>query len=92
MSIGFFELVVIFIVIVLFLGPDKAPQMLRWLGLYYRKVKAGWYNMQDNLERELHLDVMQRHASVQKQDSEADQDTNKAFVKTSSLKPYVKKN
>ena len=47
--------------------------------------------MQDNLERELHLDAMQKHAQVEKQDDKADQDTNKAFVKTSSLKPHVKK-
>ena len=61
MNAGFFELVVLFVLAVLLLGPERVPALFRWLGFYYRKVKAGWYNMRDEVERELRIHEMSKH-------------------------------
>ena len=65
MGIGFFELVVLFVLAVLLLGPEQAPVLFRWVSFYYRKCKAGWYRIQDHVEHELRLDEMKKHVSQQ---------------------------
>src|SRR5688572_30715363 len=52
-DIGFSELLIIAVVALLVLGPERLPRAARMAGLWVRKARAQWYSVQADLEREL---------------------------------------
>ncbi|MBD8526627.1 Sec-independent protein translocase protein TatB [Pseudomarimonas arenosa] len=52
-DIGFFELLLIGIVGLLVLGPERLPRAARTAGLWMRRARATWYSVRNELEREL---------------------------------------
>lgn len=52
-EVGFSELVVIALVALLVLGPEKLPGAARTLGGLVRRARASWQSLQGELEREL---------------------------------------
>lgn len=52
-DIGFFELLLIGIVGLLVLGPERLPRAARTAGLWVRRARATWYSVRSELEREL---------------------------------------
>ena len=52
-DIGFFELLLIGIVGLLVLGPERLPRAARTVGLWMRRARATWYSVRNELEREL---------------------------------------
>jgi len=59
-DIGFSELLVIAVVALLVLGPERLPRAARMAGLWVRKARAQWYSVQADLERELAAEEYKR--------------------------------
>jgi len=52
-DIGFSELVVIAVVALIVLGPERLPRAARFAGLWVRRARAQWYSVKSEFEREL---------------------------------------
>lgn len=59
-DIGFSELLVIGVVALVVLGPERLPKAARFAGLWVRKARAQWYSVKAEFERELASDEMRR--------------------------------
>ena len=59
-DIGFFELLVVAVVALLVLGPEKLPQTLRKLGLYLGKIKGSIASVQQEVNEQLALEEMRQ--------------------------------
>ena len=59
-DIGFTELVVIAVVALLVLGPERLPKAARFAGLWVRRGRAQWASVRSELERELAADELKR--------------------------------
>jgi sec-independent protein translocase protein TatB len=60
-DVGFSELLIIAVVALLVLGPERLPKAARFAGLWVRKARAQWYSVKSELELELAQDEMNRH-------------------------------
>ena len=52
-DIGISELLVIAVVALIVLGPQRLPHAARLAGLWVRRLRAQWYSVKADLEREL---------------------------------------
>lgn len=52
-DVGFSELLIIAVVALLVLGPERLPKAARFAGLWVRRARAQWYSVKAELEREL---------------------------------------
>jgi sec-independent protein translocase protein TatB len=52
-DIGFSELLLIGVVALLVLGPERLPRAARIAGLWMRRARASWYSLRSEFEREL---------------------------------------
>lgn len=59
-DIGFSELVVIGIVALVVLGPERMPKAARFAGLWVRRARAQWHSVKAELERELAAEELKR--------------------------------
>ena len=59
-DIGFSELLVVAIVALVVLGPERLPKATRFAGLWVRRARAQWYSVKDELERDLAADELKR--------------------------------
>ena len=59
-DIGFSELLVIAVVALLVLGPERLPKAARFAGLWVRKARAQWYSVKSEFEREMAADELKR--------------------------------
>ena len=59
-DLGFFELLVIAVVALVVLGPERLPKAARMGGLWVRKARAQWYSVKSEFERELAADEFKR--------------------------------
>jgi sec-independent protein translocase protein TatB len=59
-DISFFELLMIAIVALLVLGPERLPKAARFAGLWVRRARAQWYSVKSELESELAADELKR--------------------------------
>lgn len=59
-DIGFSELLVIAVVALLVLGPERLPKAARFAGLWVRRARAQWYAVKSELETELADEDMRR--------------------------------
>src|SRR5688500_1809233 len=57
-DIGFSELLVIAVVALLVLGPERLPKAARFAGLWVRKARAQWYSVKSEFERDLSADEL----------------------------------
>ncbi len=57
-DIGFAELVLLMLVGLLVLGPERLPRVARDIGLYMRKARRAWNQMRLSIERELDASEM----------------------------------
>lgn len=60
-DVGFAELLIIAVVALLVLGPERLPKAARFTGLWVRKARAQWYAVKSELELELAQDEMKKH-------------------------------
>ncbi len=59
-EVGFGEVVLLFIVTLLVLGPEKMPAVIRTAGLWLGRFKRGYRNIRADIERELGADDIRR--------------------------------
>ncbi|HST45865.1 MAG TPA: Sec-independent protein translocase protein TatB [Luteimonas sp.] len=59
-DLGFSELLLIAVVALVVLGPERLPKATRFAGLWVRRARAQWYSVKSELERELAADEMKR--------------------------------
>ena len=59
-DIGFSELLVIAVVALLVLGPERLPRAARMAGLWVRRARAQWYSVKAEFENELADDELRR--------------------------------
>jgi len=59
-DLSFGELVVVAVLALLVLGPQRLPKAARFAGLWVRKARAQWYSVKSEFERELAADEMKR--------------------------------
>jgi sec-independent protein translocase protein TatB len=64
-DIGFSELLVIAVVALIVLGPERLPKAARFAGLWVRKARAQWYSVKSEFEREMAADELRRSLSAQ---------------------------
>ena len=60
-DVGFSELLIIAVVALLVLGPERLPKAARFAGLWVRKARAQWYSVKSELELELAQEEMKKH-------------------------------
>ena len=59
-DLGFGELLLIALVALVVLGPERLPKAARFAGLWVRRARAQWYSVKSELERELAADELKR--------------------------------
>lgn len=59
-DVGFSEMLVIAIVALIVLGPERLPKAARFAGLWVRKARAQWYSVKAEFENELAAEELQR--------------------------------
>src|ERR671913_1414099 len=59
-DVGFSELVIIAVVALLVLGPERLPKAARFTGLWVRRARAQWYSVKAELEHDLAADELKR--------------------------------
>lgn len=60
-DVGFSELLIIAVIALLVLGPERLPKAARFAGLWVRKARAQWYAVKSEFELELAQDEMKKH-------------------------------
>lgn len=66
-ELGFGKLLLIGIVALVVLGPERLPKTARLAGLWIRRVRAYWFNMRAELERELAAEELRKQFDGAKQ-------------------------
>src|SRR5690606_18169314 len=59
-DIGFTELLLIAVVALVVLGPERLPKAARFTGLWVRRARAQWFSVKSELERELAAEELKR--------------------------------
>ena len=59
-DLGFSELLVIAVVALIVLGPERLPKAARFAGLWVRRARAQWYSVKAELEHDLAADELKR--------------------------------
>jgi len=59
-DIGFSELALICVIALLVLGPERMPQALRTLGLWFGRMRRTYTTMKAEIEREIGMDEIRR--------------------------------
>lgn len=54
------ELLIIGVIAVIVLGPERLPRAARFAGLWVRRARAQWYSVKSELERELAAEELKR--------------------------------
>ncbi|MDX2298743.1 MAG: Sec-independent protein translocase protein TatB [Xanthomonadaceae bacterium] len=70
-GVGFSELLVVAVIALLVLGPERLPKAARFAGLWVRRARAQWYSVKSELERELATDELRRTLAEPTQELEA---------------------
>ena len=69
-DIGFSEVIVIALVALMVLGPERLPKVARFAGLWVRRARAQWYSVKAELENELADDELRRSLQQARNDLE----------------------
>ncbi len=57
-ELGMVEIVIIGVIALVVLGPERLPKAARFAGLWVRKARAQWFAVKSELERELAVEEM----------------------------------
>jgi len=63
-DIGFSELVLIAMVALVVLGPERLPRAARFAGLWVRRARAQWYSVKAEFEREVAAEELKRSVAA----------------------------
>lgn len=70
-GIGFSELLIVSVIALLVLGPERLPKAARFVGLWIRRGRAQWYSVKAELENELASEELRRTLSEPMREVEA---------------------
>ncbi|HLF30879.1 MAG TPA: Sec-independent protein translocase protein TatB [Xanthomonadales bacterium] len=59
-EVGFSEVVLLLIVGLLVLGPERLPRVARTLGGLTRKARSSWLNLKRSIEAEIHAEELKQ--------------------------------
>lgn len=59
-DVGFSELVLLFVIGLLVLGPERLPRVARTIGAYLRKARNAWNQVKYDIDREINTDEWRR--------------------------------
>ncbi len=93
-DIGGFELLLVAIVGLLIVGPERLPEVLRSIGLWMGRLKRAFYAAKTEIEQEIGMDDIQRqlhNESVLNEIKKIEQETMKG-VQMESPETITKKN
>jgi len=62
-DIGFAELIIIGVVALLVIGPERLPATVRTVSLYVNRIRRGFNEIKQEVQRELHNDSVMRELS-----------------------------
>ncbi|MCX7043317.1 MAG: Sec-independent protein translocase protein TatB [Gammaproteobacteria bacterium] len=84
-DVGFSELLIVAVVALLVLGPERLPKAARFAGLWVRRARAQWYSVKSELERELAAEEFKRQftepmAELKPQMQALEQDLREGFA------------
>lgn len=97
-GLGFSEIMIIVIVAILFLGPDKLPSTMVEVAKFFRNIKDTIGSVKNSIEEELHVSEIQKEAMSYKQEllnasGALESSTKMLDVKPESQQPaYVEEN
>ena len=60
-DLGFGELLMLGLVALVVLGPERLPKAARFAGLWARRARAQWYSVKSEFEREMAADELKRN-------------------------------
>ncbi len=67
-DIGFAEFVVLCVIALLVVGPERLPRLMRTLGLWVGRARAAYSSLRDEVEREINAEgLRETHRSLQRQ-------------------------
>ncbi|MDF2182967.1 Sec-independent protein translocase protein TatB [Neptuniibacter sp. CAU 1671] len=69
-DIGFSELLIVAVVALIVLGPEKLPTAVRTVGLWVGKIRRSVASIQSEISEELRLDELRRQAAIEKDELE----------------------
>lgn len=67
-GMGFMEIIVIAIIAVIFLGPDKLPETMVNIAKFFRSTKASLANAKESLEQEMNISELKKEALSYKEE------------------------
>jgi sec-independent protein translocase protein TatB len=73
-GMGFAEILIIAVIAILFLGPDKLPQAMVDIAKFFRSVKRTISSARESIEEELHISDMRQEALQYKKELTAASD------------------
>jgi len=85
LDIGFPELVVIVVLAILVLGPDKLPEAMKDLAKLIKKMKRMWRDATADITRELEMEDMKEELAKYKEEMKKLQDKTKIDNPVDSL-------
>ena len=93
-DIGFAEILLIGVVALIVLGPEKLPTAVRAVGLWVGRAKRAVSSIQSEISEELRIDEMRRTASIKKDEldkelSDMKQPFKQAFSEDSPMSQSV---
>ncbi len=91
-SIGFAELLVIAVIILLVVGPERLPETIRFVSINIAKFRRYWQSTRREIEKDLGLDDLRReihNAAVMEHLEETKKMLNKPALKDADGEPKV---
>ncbi len=67
-GMGFMEIMVIAIIAIIFLGPDKLPETMVNIAKFFRSMKTTVANAKESIEQEMHISELKKEALSYKND------------------------
>ena len=64
-DVGFWEIVLIFVIMLIVVGPERLPQVIRTAGLWIGKARSMVSSVRAEVERELNIDELRRSVMEQ---------------------------
>jgi len=90
-DMGFLELLVIGIIALIVLGPERLPKAARTVGLWVGKAKQGFNSVKNEIDRELKVQELQQQIEEQKSNLEDQLKDNSLNTELSDVRNSINK-